>query len=84
MNRWMLISALLAALSVSACEKPAVVNEPVTAAPMGEPAGPTGAVGNSASDARGSSPTDQGGINNTPTNTLPPMAPPPATSAPTY
>ena len=52
MNRSILISALLAALSLTACEKPTVVNVPATSTtavpvpvPVPGPAGPQGATG---------------------------------------
>ena len=44
MNRSILISALLAALSLTACDKPTVVNTATPVAVPG-PAGPTGATG---------------------------------------
>lgn len=46
MNRSMLIAALLAALSLAACDKPTVVNVPPTPAAVPGPAGPQGATGN--------------------------------------
>ncbi|OIQ86769.1 collagen triple helix repeat [mine drainage metagenome] len=46
MNRTLLISALFAALSLSACDKPTVVNVPPSPAAVPGPAGPTGATGN--------------------------------------
>ena len=46
MNRSMLIAALLAALSLAACDKPTVVNVPPTPAAVPGPAGPQGAPGN--------------------------------------
>ena len=46
MNRTMLISALLATLSLAACDKPTVVNVPATPVVVPGPAGPTGATGN--------------------------------------
>ena len=46
MNRTMLISALLATLSLAACDKPTVVNVPATPVAVPGPAGPTGATGN--------------------------------------
>ncbi len=52
MNHSILISALLAALSLTACEKPTVVNVPPSSTtavpvpvPVPGPAGPTGATG---------------------------------------
>ena len=50
MNRSILISALLAAMSLTACEKPTVVNVPATSTtavpvPVPGPAGPQGATG---------------------------------------
>ena len=47
MNRSILISALLATLSLAACDKPTVVNVPAPAAPVAVPgpAGPQGATG---------------------------------------
>jgi hypothetical protein len=45
MNHCLLISTLLAALSLSACEKPTVVNVPAAPAAVPGPAGPTGAAG---------------------------------------
>lgn len=45
MNLTLLITALLAALSLSACDKPTVVNVPATPVAVPGPAGPTGATG---------------------------------------
>ena len=44
MNHTLLASALLAALSLTACDKPTVVNVPTPVTSPG-PAGPTGATG---------------------------------------
>ena len=49
MNRSMLISALLATLSLAACDRPTVVNVPATPAAVPGPAGPPGATGNTGS-----------------------------------
>jgi len=49
MNRSMLIPALLAALSLVACDKPTVVNVPAPVSVAG-PAGPTGATGGQGND----------------------------------
>ena len=51
MKYTMLISALLATLSLGACDRPTVVNVPATpvAVPVPGPAGPTGATGNTGS-----------------------------------
>ena len=46
MNRSMLMLALLAALSLAACDKPTVVNTPATPVAVPGPAGPQGATGN--------------------------------------
>ena len=45
MNRSMPMLALLAALSLAACEKPTVVNVPATPVAVPGPAGATGATG---------------------------------------
>ena len=45
MNPTLLISALLAAVALSACDKPTVVNVPATTVAVPGPAGPTGATG---------------------------------------
>lgn len=45
MNRFMLISALLAAFSLAACDRPTVVNVPATPVAVPGPAGPAGATG---------------------------------------
>lgn len=45
MNRSLLISALVAAFSLAACERPTVVNVPAVAVAVPGPAGPTGATG---------------------------------------
>jgi hypothetical protein len=45
MNRSLLITAALAALSLSACDRPVVVNTPPAPAGVPGPAGPTGATG---------------------------------------
>ena len=55
MNRSILISALLASLSLTACDKPTVVNVPPTSTtttvpvPVPGPAGPQGATGSEGS-----------------------------------
>lgn len=45
MKHTMLISALLATLSLAACDRPTVVNVPATPVAVPGPAGPTGATG---------------------------------------
>lgn len=45
MNRSILISALLATLSLAACDKPTVVNVPATPVAVPGPAGPQGETG---------------------------------------
>jgi len=45
MNHTLLISALLATLSLAACDKPTVVNVPATPAAVPGPAGPQGETG---------------------------------------
>jgi hypothetical protein len=45
MNRTLLISALLVAVGLTACEKPTVVNVPATPVAVPGPAGPQGATG---------------------------------------
>jgi hypothetical protein len=45
MNRSMLILALLSALTLSACDRPTVVNVPATPVAVPGPAGPQGATG---------------------------------------
>ena len=45
MNRSILIPALLATLSLAACDKPTVVNVPATPVAVPGPAGPAGATG---------------------------------------
>ncbi|MCC8999805.1 MAG: hypothetical protein LM522_09955 [Candidatus Contendobacter sp.] len=45
MNRSMLMLALLAALSLAACDRPTVVNVPATPVAVPGPAGPPGATG---------------------------------------
>ncbi len=45
MNRTLLISALLATLSLAACDRPTVVNVPATPVAVPGPAGPQGATG---------------------------------------
>lgn len=45
MNHSMLITALLAALSLAACDRPTVVNVPATPVAVPGPAGPQGATG---------------------------------------
>ena len=49
MNRMMLISALLATLSLAACDRPAVVTVPATPVIVPGPTGPQGAPGNTGS-----------------------------------
>lgn len=50
MKRSMPILALLAALSLGACDRPTVVNVPATPAAVPGPAGPQGATGKSGGD----------------------------------
>ena len=50
MNRSMLMLALLAALSLGACDRPTVVAVPATPVAVPGPAGPQGATGNQGSD----------------------------------
>ena len=50
MNHSILISALLAAASLTACEKPTVINVPATPVAVPGPAGPQGATGNQGND----------------------------------
>ncbi|MDO8447818.1 MAG: hypothetical protein Q7T10_03325 [Rhodoferax sp.] len=45
MKHTMLISALLATLTLAACDRPTVVNVPATPVAVPGPAGPTGATG---------------------------------------
>jgi hypothetical protein len=45
MRRLMLITVLLAAVSISACDRPVVVNTPPAVAPVAGPAGPSGPAG---------------------------------------
>ena len=45
MNHLLLVSALFAVLSLSACDKPTVVNVPATPAAVPGPPGPQGAPG---------------------------------------
>jgi hypothetical protein len=45
MNRTLLISVLLATLSLAACDRPTVVNVPATPVAVPGPAGPQGATG---------------------------------------
>ncbi|HWR78173.1 MAG TPA: hypothetical protein VN283_13305 [Thiobacillus sp.] len=45
MNRTLLISALLATLSLAACDRPTVINVPATPVAVPGPAGPQGATG---------------------------------------
>lgn len=45
MKRSLLFAALIATLSLAACDKPTVVNVPATNVPVPGPAGPQGATG---------------------------------------
>ena len=58
-----LLSALLAALSLSACDKPTVVNVPAPVAVPG-PAGPTGATGNTGAEGAQGATGNQGNQGN--------------------
>lgn len=49
MNHSILISSLLAALSLAACDKPTVVNTPPVVVAVPGPAGPQGATGSQGS-----------------------------------
>ena len=49
MNRSILFAALIATMSLAACDKPTVVNVPATNVPVPGPAGPQGATGNTGS-----------------------------------
>jgi hypothetical protein len=73
MNRSILISLFVAALSLAACDKPTVVNVPPTPAAVPGPAGPQGATGEPGSKGE----TGKSGAGNTMIVT------PPAPSAPT-
>lgn len=59
MNRFLLISAVLATLSLAACDKPTVVNVPAPVAVPG-PAGPQGATGNTGNTGETGSTGNQG------------------------
>jgi hypothetical protein len=60
MNRSMLIAALLAALSLAACDKPTVINVPPTPAAVPGPAGPQGAPGDPGSKGATGNPGSKG------------------------
>jgi hypothetical protein len=67
-NRAMLISALLAALSLSACDRPTVVNVPATPVAVPGPAGPagdTGATGDTGSKGASGNQGDTGATGDT-------------------
>lgn len=49
MKHSILFAALIATLSLAACDKPTVVNVPATNVPVPGPAGPQGATGNTGS-----------------------------------
>ena len=69
MNRSMPMLALLAALSLAACEKPTVVNVPATPVAVPGPAGATGATGATGSQGE----TGKAGTGTT-VNVMPPAA----------
>ncbi len=60
MNRLILISAMLATLSLAACDKPTVVNVPAAPAAAPGPAGPPGATGSQGSKGATGSQGNQG------------------------
>ncbi len=83
MNRSMLMLALLATLSLAACEKPTVVNVPAAPAAVPGPAGPPGATGDPGSKGATGNPGSKGetgktGAGNTVIVTPPAAAPAPA------
>lgn len=61
MNRSMLLAALLAAVTLAACDKqPTVVNVPATAVAVPGPAGPQGATGSQGNQGNDGSKGDTG------------------------
>jgi hypothetical protein len=60
MNRSILISALLATLSLAACDRPTVVNVPAAPAAVPGPAGPPGATGDQGSKGATGNPGSKG------------------------
>ncbi len=76
MKHALLISALLATLSLVACEKPTVVNFPATTVAVPGPAGPQGATGSQGAEGSTGATGKTGGD-----TTL--IVIPPAASAPT-
>lgn len=61
MKRSMPILALLAALSLGACDRPTVVNVPATPAAVPGPAGPQGATGAQGNEGSQGAPGKSGG-----------------------
>jgi hypothetical protein len=60
MNRSILIPALLATLSLAACDRPTVVNVPAAPAAVPGPAGPPGATGDQGSKGATGNPGSKG------------------------
>ena len=78
MNRSILLAALLATLTLAACEKPVVVNMPPPIPGPAGPAGATGATGNTGNTGNTGSTGDTGKAGNGTTV----IVMPPAASAP--
>lgn len=91
MKNSILIAALLATLSLVACDKPTVVNVPAVNVPVPGPAGPQGATGSTGSTGDVGSTGSQGATGNTgntgatgkPGEGTTVIVVPPAASAPT-
>ena len=80
MNRLILISAMLATLSLAACDRPTVVNVPAAPAAAPGPAGPPGATGNQGSKGATGSQGSQGETGKSGGSTV--IVTPPAAPAP--
>ena len=61
MNRSILLTALLAAISLGACDKPTVVNVPATPVAVPGPAGPAGPAGSTGNEGVKGDPGKAGG-----------------------
>lgn len=73
MNRTLFTAAMLAALSLAACDKPTVVNVPAAPSAAPGPAGPAGATGATGSEGQAGKPGEGTTV----------IVTPPAASAPT-
>lgn len=83
MNRSILLSALLATLSLAACDKPTTINVPAAPVAVPGPAGPQGATGNQGATGSQGDVGSQGKTGASGDSTTVIVVPPPEPAAPT-